>query len=314
VHTAAGVVTDNPGVGVSSDAAVWQVDGVALFESTDPSEILFASWRPRLVLGHTGRYQLVVSLFPSADGIRLASGTALITVTCAIREPERRAREWREALAARGFLRAREVRFAPLPQRKERIDLSLDPSLGVARPEADVGTLAGTHSFLLALTASGAAALDRCIRERAPIPGTIETTSEYPRLTPAGWSWQRHGESVPLADLLRVLDASYLHRVAAEQAIPITLTVIGDPAVRRIAVSWTASEGMVPRPLTFGPEGGTASALVSTREPAKVRVLCVARIDWAAPRRPGTVIEQEQPLLDGGAHIVVQPSFHLEAG
>lgn len=302
------------GVGVSPNSAVWQIDGTTLFESTDPNEILFASWRPRLVLGDAGRYQLAISLFPAADGINLASGSALVTVTCAIHEPERRTREWREALAARGLLRAREVRFALLPQREERIALWLDPSLGVARPEADVGELAGKHSFLLALTASGAAAIDRCVRERAPISGTIEASSEYPRRTPAGWSWQRHGESAPLAHLLGVLDASYLHRVTAEQPIPITLTVVGDPAVRRVAVSWTASEGMVPRPLTFGPDGGTASALVSTREAAKVRVRCVARIQWVAPRRPVTVIEQERPLLDGGAHIVIRPSFHVETG
>ncbi|HWQ31717.1 MAG TPA: hypothetical protein VNQ79_02445 [Blastocatellia bacterium] len=182
-------VMEQPVVAASGEFR--EVEAVRLYRSTQPGVLLFAPTRLALERsGRNGRYQASLTQFRHwHEGVwRYAGGSALLIVTSAVHpEPDFNhhfADRWRSALFEQGWTGSVEPVFVPLPRRKQRLEVILDPESGRSSCFGAGGIHGETTSLVIELTSRGAQQWGSAIREKVPFEGRVRWTYEYPQMLP----------------------------------------------------------------------------------------------------------------------------------
>ena len=181
-------------VSVASSGNYWDIDGVRLWESTQPGLILYVPLQPSLATDQQQRYQLALTVERQwQEGTDQVTGATLSITTQLFGSQEFSAFEqqkqhWQQQLLSRGYGGEQNLTFAPLSLRQIQAQVLLDSQFGtVSLPRLDSQQAAPageTSSFLLQLTAAGAHRWLEAMASRAEIPGTITFNYEYPQLLP----------------------------------------------------------------------------------------------------------------------------------
>ncbi|MFT3770926.1 MAG: hypothetical protein QM820_36365 [Minicystis sp.] len=123
-----------------------------------------------------------------------------------------------------------------------------------------------------------------------------------------GWTWLEASMDADCSALFSDLDPSYLTEVNTQMSVPASIVVDGDPMLKNVALSWSASEGKGPEAPVFGTDGGNTQYIVTSQKPNDVLVNCLAKISFTPPKWP--IIQQKlsQKIADGGNQMVFKPS------
>jgi hypothetical protein len=181
-------------LGVAMTGQHWDLQDVALWQSTVPDIILFMVKQPALVKSSDSkRYQAALSQFRvwQEDHYKVTGGSFLFTLTSEIDNDlqafQRLKEQWCNVLLNKGYKGSANPRFMPLPVRNGAISIILDPSFGKVSNGDDQGKIAApglSTSLMIALTELGAEEWARRIKENGPFPGSIKLTYEYPQMLP----------------------------------------------------------------------------------------------------------------------------------
>ncbi|HZS06720.1 MAG TPA: hypothetical protein VFD58_17915 [Blastocatellia bacterium] len=250
---------------VAPSGEFWDVGDVRLWRSTDPNVLLFVPTRLALErTGRGGRCQAAVTQFRRwQDGLwHYAGGSALLVVSSAVQPAPGTvglfAERWRSALFEQGYTGNLNPVFLPLPRRRQRVRVSLDPETGISRHLGEGENYGNTTSLLIELTAKGAEAWGSAIREKAPAGGAVKWTYEYPQMLPDAETyftidgtrvsterqfeagdlslkltfkarvWVEAAIETNFSALLEPLDESYLNVVPVEAPLPLQVVVKND--------------------------------------------------------------------------------------
>lgn len=178
-------------LGVSDSGVLWDAGNFKLYQSTDPSVVLFITKRPELVKNDNGRYEIAVSVHrqQQPDGsIKIVGGTAAFSITSALQwNPDqfRQAQDsWRAAMGGSG---PADPRFVPLNTRTSTSQLLINDTTGKPHPaniEPRESTPGGTQTFLVELTELGAQEWMQAIKNKTSLPGGVKIQYEYLRMMP----------------------------------------------------------------------------------------------------------------------------------
>ena len=190
-------------LGVAMPGARWDVQGIRLWQSTDPDIVLYAATEPALSKGSdNGRYQAAVSQFrrwqEDTNAYKTTGGSALLTVTVTPEYDPQTMQQlrdrWRMVLMNKGYSGNPNPRFVPLPMRNMQIQAAVDPGMGKlpasngnSGPGASTvsqGGTSGTASLMLELTESGADSWAAGITGKGSLAGSVKATYEYPQMLP----------------------------------------------------------------------------------------------------------------------------------
>lgn len=203
-------------LGVSDSGVMWDVGNFKLFQSTRPDIVLFMAKQPELVRDNRGKPQIAVSSYIQQQedrSVKITGGAASFTISSAIQYEAKALKDvqdsWR---AAMGLAPTANVRFVPLNVQKGLVRLNINDAAGKVH-EGLTGTSAGTPggsvAFLVDLTELGAQAWVQGIKNRTPIPGSIEYRYQYLRnMPPVGATVKVWGKRV-YKHFSAALDVSY---------------------------------------------------------------------------------------------------------
>lgn len=123
-----------------------------------------------------------------------------------------------------------------------------------------------------------------------------------------GWTWLKASMDADLSALFTGLDESYVNDVNTQVSFPAAIVVDADPLLANVALSWSTSEGAIPRAPVFGAEGGNAEYIVTSQRPDDVKIRYKAKVNFEPPRWPVIEASGEATTREGGNQIVVKPS------
>jgi hypothetical protein len=214
------------------------------------------------------------------DGaLRTQGGTAVVTVSAY------RSVEAAQLVALQGewagFLRGHlggdvVVRFEALSLRSLDARLDVGGTVLATEPRATVSSEAGTATFLLELSPSGAVEWQQALERRAghAITGVCALKAQYYAQLAGGAAIRSQQLDVPLGKLLAGAGPESLSLVNPEVSFETNVIVSGHPTVKSVVVNWMPNEGRSPESVVFDGAGGRHSAVVTSRNPRGVAV------DW----------------------------------
>ena len=176
---------------VASSGEFWDIEDVRLYRSTDPNVLLFTPTCLALERGgRHGRHQAIVSQFRRSDGglWQYVGGSALMVITSALQPAPGLSHQfterWRSALFEHGYTGHLHPVFLPLPRRKQRVEIELEPAAGSCHHLGKKEVFGATHSLVIELTSQGSQEWGRGIREKTPVRGVVRWIYQYPQMLP----------------------------------------------------------------------------------------------------------------------------------
>lgn len=232
------------------------------------------------------------------DGaIRTQGGTAVVTVGAyeSVEAAQLVALqgEWAEVL--RGHLGGDVlVRFEALSLRSLDARLDVGGAALAAPPRTTVSSEAGTATFLLELSPSGAAEWQQALERRAghAVTGVCALNAQYYAQLAGGAAVRSQQLDVPLGRLLAGAGPESLNLVNPDVSFETNVIVTGHPTIKSVVVNWMPSEGRSPESVVFDGAGGRHSAVVTSRNPRAVTIDWNVRAqfhphDWPEVRQSG---------------------------
>ncbi|MEH7505805.1 peptidoglycan recognition family protein [Neobacillus drentensis] len=123
-----------------------------------------------------------------------------------------------------------------------------------------------------------------------------------------GWTWLKASMDADLVTLFKDLDESYVTEVNTQQSFPVSVVVDADEMLSNVAMSISASEGLIPASPVFGKDGGTGTFIDTSMNPSEVTVQYRAKVNYEPSKWPIMEKIGSAKVSEGGNQIVIKPS------
>jgi hypothetical protein len=243
--------------------------------------------------------------------ISITGGVAVLTLSVYTTEDlpalERYRQQWTERLAAGGYTR-RNWKFLPLDLRNLQATLSLSAISLKQQPRVTANAAAGTVTFLIELSESGALEWKEALEQRRghSILGFCDIKASYCALVQNRIRVKEQNLSAPLSRLLARCGPESVTTINPQQTATAKLVVDGDQLLEKVVVNLLPGKEAIPQSKVFGAAGGEINLNIASQNLEQVRIKWTA--EWNFKSSDWPVIPDFGELSSSGWFDFIKPS------